>query len=202
MTVRVGLRSSTSGPYRVSPTGEPQLAWRLASGSPRRLPALRRGDRAAAPRGRLPRRASNPPVRGGIAVGALRELEEVDHQLKRIRRPRRGGLSEGDQLCSPTICSARHESRRRRGVCTVTRVEEDGASTLYCVGGDSLPGGQINTAGLVTYGADEEFREEPYFFAITGGTGKYRTAHGEVRIQNSAHPNCWTSHSGSSSSKG
>jgi hypothetical protein len=69
------------------------------------------------------------------------------------------------------------------GVCTVTRVEEDGASTLYCVGGNSLPGGQINTAGLVTYGADEEFREEPYFFAITGGTGKYRTAHGEVRIQ-------------------
>lgn len=68
------------------------------------------------------------------------------------------------------------------GVCTVSRIAEDGASTLYCSGSNTLPGGQITTAGLVTYGADEAFKKEPYFFSITGGTGKYRTARGEVKI--------------------
>lgn len=68
------------------------------------------------------------------------------------------------------------------GVCTVSRIADDGASTLYCSGANSLPGGQITTAGLVTYGPDEEFKKEPYFFSITGGTGKYRAARGEVKI--------------------
>ena len=68
------------------------------------------------------------------------------------------------------------------GVCTVTRVEEDGGSTLLCSGSNSLPGGQITVSGLVSYGPDEEFKKEPYFFAITGGTGKYRNARGEVKI--------------------
>ena len=26
-------------------------------------------------------------------------------------------------------------------------------------------------------------KADPYFLAITGGTGKYRTAHGEIRVQ-------------------
>lgn len=68
-------------------------------------------------------------------------------------------------------------------VCTVTQVEASGASTLYCSGSNSLPGGQITTAGLVTYGPDEEWREEPYYFAITGGTGKYKRARGQVKIK-------------------
>jgi hypothetical protein len=68
-------------------------------------------------------------------------------------------------------------------VCTVVRVEDNGASTLRCYGINSLPGGQITTAGLITYGPDEEFKKEPYFFAVTGGTGKYRNARGEVKIK-------------------
>jgi hypothetical protein len=69
------------------------------------------------------------------------------------------------------------------GVCTVVRTT-DGASTLHCDGINSLPGGQITTAGLVSYGpGDEAFKKDPYFFAITGGTGKYRTARGEVKIE-------------------
>lgn len=60
---------------------------------------------------------------------------------------------------------------------------KDFASTFHCNGINSLPGGQITAAGLVSYGSTEEFRAEPYFFAITGGTGKYRTAHGEIKIQ-------------------
>jgi hypothetical protein len=68
------------------------------------------------------------------------------------------------------------------GVCTIVRFI-DGASTLHCNGINELPGGQITTAGLVTYGPDEAFKKDPYYFAITGGTGKYRTAHGEIKIE-------------------
>ena len=69
------------------------------------------------------------------------------------------------------------------GVCSVVRIEADGGSTLQCNGVNSLPGGQIITAGLVSYGPDEAFKKDPYYFGITGGTGKYRTAHGEVKIE-------------------
>jgi hypothetical protein len=74
------------------------------------------------------------------------------------------------------------------GVCTVTRIEDDGGSTLYCSGSNSLPGGQITTAGLVSYGPTEEFKKDPYFAAITGGTGKYRGARGEVKIKELGSP--------------
>jgi hypothetical protein len=69
------------------------------------------------------------------------------------------------------------------GVCSVARIAPDGATTFHCVGTNSLPLGQITTQGLVTYGPGEEFRQEPYSFAITGGTGKYRAARGAVTIQ-------------------
>jgi hypothetical protein len=69
------------------------------------------------------------------------------------------------------------------GVCSVTRIAPDGATTFQCVGTNSLPLGQITAQGLVTYGPGEEFRQKPYSFAITGGTGKYRAARGAVRIQ-------------------
>jgi hypothetical protein len=69
------------------------------------------------------------------------------------------------------------------GTCTVSRVAPDGASTIYCTGSNSLPGGQIATAGLVDYGPEEEFKQDPYSLPITGGTGKYRKARGEVEIR-------------------
>jgi hypothetical protein len=69
------------------------------------------------------------------------------------------------------------------GVCTVTRLTAEGASTVYCSGSNALPGGQITVSGLIDYAPDEEFKQEPYSLAITGGTGKYRTARGEVRIK-------------------
>ena len=69
------------------------------------------------------------------------------------------------------------------GVCSVARIAPDGATTFHCVGTNSLPLGRITAQGLVTYGPGEEFRQKPYSFAITGGTGKYRAARGEVRIQ-------------------
>jgi hypothetical protein len=69
------------------------------------------------------------------------------------------------------------------GACIVSLVAPDGASTIYCSGSNSLPGGQIATAGLVDYGPTEEVRQDPYSLPITGGTGKYRAARGEVTIK-------------------
>lgn len=69
------------------------------------------------------------------------------------------------------------------GTCILTRLTSEGASTVYCTGSNSLPGGQVTVSGLIDYGADEEFKKDPYSLAITGGTGRYRTARGEVTIK-------------------
>jgi len=76
------------------------------------------------------------------------------------------------------------------GWCVLTRTvgsAPDGhgplAPTYECVGTYSLPGGQLTTQGLVTYGPHEDVRTEPYHLAITGGTGKYVGARGEVKIK-------------------
>jgi allene oxide cyclase-like protein len=70
------------------------------------------------------------------------------------------------------------------GVCSIARIApDDGATTYHCVATNSLPLGQITAQGLVTYAAGEDVRQEPYSFAITGGTRKYRAARGEVTIK-------------------
>jgi hypothetical protein len=77
------------------------------------------------------------------------------------------------------------------GWCVVTRLTGGSAPrgagplapTYECVGTNSLPDGQVTVQGLVSYGPHEEVKTDPYFFAITGGTGKYRGARGEVRIE-------------------
>jgi hypothetical protein len=68
-------------------------------------------------------------------------------------------------------------------ICTFASVEPDGGFTVLCTGVDSLPGGQITWQSRVRYGPGEPPKPDPYFQAIVGGTGKYRTAHGEIRVQ-------------------
>jgi hypothetical protein len=65
------------------------------------------------------------------------------------------------------------------GTCTVTRVESGGAVTLHCSGTNALPGGQISVQGLAAPG-------EPFELAITGGTGRYRNARGQVFGENTS----------------
>jgi hypothetical protein len=65
------------------------------------------------------------------------------------------------------------------GTCTVTRIADSGATTLHCLGTNSLPGGQISVQGLAAPG-------EPFELAITGGTGRYRNAHGQVFGENTS----------------
>jgi len=70
-------------------------------------------------------------------------------------------------------------------ICTFASVEEepDAGFTVLCTGVDSLPGGQITWQARIRYGPGEPPMADPYFQAISGGTGKYRTAHGEIRVQ-------------------
>jgi hypothetical protein len=66
------------------------------------------------------------------------------------------------------------------GVCTVTNLTAEGATSIYCSGSNALPGGEVVVQGLVDYAPGEEIKKEPYSLSITGGTGKYRNARGEA----------------------
>lgn len=93
-------------------------------------------------------------------------------------------FSEGDQVhFANDLYSGDKKVGEDGGWCVVARLTAEGAATFKCLGANSLPGGQITVQGLVTYGPEEEIKQEPYHFAITGGTGKYRAAGGTVRIE-------------------
>ncbi len=94
------------------------------------------------------------------------------------------GFSLGDQFAfTNDLLRDGEKVGEDGGLCVVVRLTTAGASTFKCVGSNYLPGGQITVQGLVTYGPDEEFKADPYLFAITGGTGRYRTAQGDVKIR-------------------
>ena len=65
-------------------------------------------------------------------------------------------------------------------VCTAVRSEPE-AFAIHCVGTAQLPRGQITVQGLVTF--SEATEGEPVRVAITGGTGRFRTAHGVLTIR-------------------
>jgi hypothetical protein len=96
------------------------------------------------------------------------------------------GFSLGDQsVFSDDLLTARNGNRVGfdGGVCTVVRVEDASTQTgtLQCLVSYSLSGGQITTqhlsktANLAPSGTETG--------AITGGTGRYRTARGSVKIE-------------------
>ena len=91
------------------------------------------------------------------------------------------GLSQGDQ-----IVFADELRRRGRvvgedgGTCTVTNLVSYDAFTANCVVTAELRRGQIAVQGLATFADGEPLRAT---LAITGGTGAYRGASGEVRVR-------------------
>jgi allene oxide cyclase-like protein len=50
---------------------------------------------------------------------------------------------------------------------------------FQCLATLSLPEGQLTAQGLTTL---NETGDQPFTLAITGGTGAYRTAHGQIRV--------------------
>jgi hypothetical protein len=91
------------------------------------------------------------------------------------------GLSPGDQAVFANSVS---RNGRAAGVaggsCTVTTVDAGNTFTASCEATARLRGGQITTQALVTF---REGLQPPFTLAITGGTGRYRGADGEVEVR-------------------
>jgi hypothetical protein len=68
-------------------------------------------------------------------------------------------------------------------VCTVVRVTDaaTGSGTAQCVATASLPDGQITIQGLVSFTGTE--LPAPFQQAITGGTGAYANARGQITVE-------------------
>jgi hypothetical protein len=86
------------------------------------------------------------------------------------------GTSLGDQIVfTGQLLKGDTEVGHQAGVCTVTSVARNEAQ---CIATYSFPGGQITGQALISLG-----NPAPYAGAITGGSGKYQGAEGEVRVQ-------------------
>jgi Allene oxide cyclase barrel like domain len=64
-------------------------------------------------------------------------------------------------------------------VCQVVAEPGHGSRRFQCVATVSLPEGQLTAQGLATV---TETSPQPFTLAITGGTGAYRSAHGQLQV--------------------
>jgi hypothetical protein len=64
-------------------------------------------------------------------------------------------------------------------VCQVVAEPDHASRRFQCVATVSLPEGQLTAQGLATV---TETSPQPFTLAITGGTGAYRTAHGQLQV--------------------
>ena len=92
------------------------------------------------------------------------------------------GPTTGDQIIFATAVS---RDGRPQGVtggsCTVTTADSATSTfTASCQATARLRGGLITTQALVTFGAG---LQRPFTLAITGGSGQYRGAEGEVEVR-------------------
>jgi type II secretory pathway pseudopilin PulG len=86
------------------------------------------------------------------------------------------GTALGDQIVfTSQLLKGDTEVGHQAGVCIGTSVAR---AEAQCVATYVLPGGQITGQALIRLGDPA-----PYAGAITGGSGKYQGAEGEVRVQ-------------------
>ena len=85
------------------------------------------------------------------------------------------GPSTGDQqIISMDVFKGDKRVGESHVVCTVVR-----EGIVQCDNVTNLPGGQIVATGLVT---SEQEEQKPFTQAITGGTGVFRNAHGQLTV--------------------
>jgi hypothetical protein len=91
------------------------------------------------------------------------------------------GFSVGDQqIITMDVFAGAKRVGESHVVCTMVRADKTThAFTGQCENVTSLPAGQITASGLVT-SDDEEKR--PFVQAITGGTGVYKQAQGQLTV--------------------
>jgi hypothetical protein len=98
------------------------------------------------------------------------------------------GLSLGDRFVFSDDLSEGGKQVGTDGVdCVIVRLDPKDATeanlkavTQHCVVTLSLPEGQITGQALLTF--TNTPTPPPFTVAITGGTGEFRTAHGEVQV--------------------
>jgi hypothetical protein len=91
------------------------------------------------------------------------------------------GQTLGDQqVITMDVFSGAKRVGESHVTCTVIRLDATThAFTAQCQNVTSLPGGVIVSEGLVTSAQEET---SPFVQAVTGGTGVYRRAHGELTV--------------------
>jgi hypothetical protein len=91
------------------------------------------------------------------------------------------GDSAGDQkIITMDVFAQTKRIGESHVVCTMVRVDPaTKASITQCDNVTSLPGGQLVATGVVTSAQEEQ---SPFIQAITGGTGAYRNAHGQLTV--------------------
>ena len=93
------------------------------------------------------------------------------------------GPTLGDEIVFSEVLSIRGREAGESGVvCVVTQAMAPyDVLTLHCVATLRLERGQITLQGLLEIQGEED--PGPFTVAITGGTGKFRSACGEARIR-------------------
>jgi hypothetical protein len=87
------------------------------------------------------------------------------------------GFGLGDQLLIADVLTRHgHEVGRSAGTCQIVRLAGE-EFTVNCVTTLALPEGQLTVQGSLTVGG-----ADPFIAAVTGGTGAFRSAHGEMVI--------------------
>ena len=105
------------------------------------------------------------------------------------------GPSVGDRFVfSENIFRGNKQIGTDGGECVFVRLEpnpvpqgqEPTSATVNCAASVQLPKGQLTVQGLITF---SEQSGDRFTLAITGGTGAYRTAHGEATVTDSEDEN-------------
>ena len=106
-------------------------------------------------------------------TGKTLAVEQID-----LGKP---GQSLGDQqIITMDVFAGPKRVGESHVVCTTVRVDpQTHAFTGQCENVTSLPTGQITASGLVTSAQEET---TPFVQAITGGTGLYKQAHGQLTV--------------------
>jgi hypothetical protein len=106
-------------------------------------------------------------------TGKVLAVEQVD-----VGTP---GQSPGDQqVITMDVFAGAKRLGESHVVCTMVRVDPaTHAFTAQCENVTHLPAGDIAATGLVTSAQEEQ---APFTQAITGGTGAYKQAHGQLTV--------------------
>lgn len=106
-------------------------------------------------------------------TGKTLAVEQVD-----LGKP---GQSLGDQqIITMDVFAGPKRLGESHVVCTLVRVDPaTHASIAQCENVTHLPSGDITTTGVVTSAQEEQV---PFTQAITGGTGVFKQAHGQLTV--------------------